>query len=62
MCNKAIKKVSPKTLTRFKAEIKIITENNTLNGILPIYDFYLSENRHEVSWYVMPIASVSTNT
>lgn len=39
--------MSPKTLTRFKAEIKIITENNTLNGILPIYDFYLSENRHE---------------
>ncbi|PFB81961.1 protein kinase domain-containing protein [Bacillus cereus] len=54
---KLLKKVSPKTLTRFKAEIKIITENNTLNGILPIYDFYLSENRHEVSWYVMPIAS-----
>ncbi|MEF8683257.1 UNVERIFIED_CONTAM: protein kinase [Bacillus cereus] len=54
---KLLKKVNPKTLARFKSEIKIITENTTLNGILPIYDFYLSENRHEVSWYVMPIAS-----
>ncbi|WP_131801046.1 protein kinase domain-containing protein [Bacillus tropicus] len=54
---KLLKKVNHKTLTRFKAEIKTIKENHTLNGILPIYDFYLNENQGEVSWYVMPIAS-----
>lgn len=54
---KLLKTVNRKTLARFKNEINVIKKNKEINGILPIYDSYISENNKDTFWYVMPIAS-----
>ncbi|TKJ83844.1 serine/threonine protein kinase [Paenibacillus sp. CFBP13512] len=54
---KLLKTLNKKTLARFNDEIKTIVENKDIQGILPIYDYFISPNLEDTSWYVMPIAS-----
>jgi serine/threonine-protein kinase len=48
---------SEKLYLRFKTEVKVLRDNNDIEGILPIIDFHLPEKSiKDLPWYVMPVA------
>ncbi len=50
-------KSSRKTYARFVSEVRVVQENNDIEGLLPIIDYFLpDEITDEYPWYVMPVA------
>lgn len=43
-------------LERFREEVKFLTNNPDIDGILPLVDSNLSTNEKQPPWYVMPMA------
>lgn len=55
---KILKKLKPIAYARFIDECKVIRENQTIPGVMPMFDYYLPEEISELmAWYVMPIAT-----
>ena len=48
---KELRECSPEKKGRFREEIKIMSENKDIIGIIPIIEYNLEE-----CWYVMPVA------
>lgn len=55
---KLLKRINKEGYTRFKDEVKVLTENKNINGLLQIIDCYLPENlKGQMPWYSMPLAT-----
>ena len=55
---KLLKRIDTEGYARFKDEVKVISENRDVQGLLPILDDYLPENQQgETPWYAMPLAT-----
>lgn len=54
---KILKKNKNTPLARFKDEIKVMKQFNSLKGLLTIYDYNISESKDDLSWFVMDLAS-----
>ncbi|MEK4439906.1 MULTISPECIES: protein kinase domain-containing protein [Niallia] len=45
-------------IERFKIETELVMSiQNEINGVIPIYDFNFKENESEKFWYIMPLAT-----
>ncbi|EEX40802.1 serine/threonine protein kinase [Vibrio furnissii] len=54
---KLLKRIRPNIYTRFRDEIRIISDNQDIEGIVPIHGFSIPEDISKVSpWFLMPIA------
>src|SRR4030042_3144262 len=59
---KLLKRINNEGYSRFKDEVKVLTENNDIKGLLPIIDYYLPENlKGHRPWYSMPLATPLMN-
>jgi len=55
---KLLKRINNEGYTRFKDEVKILTEKKDITGLLQIIDYDLPENlKDKTPWYSMPIAT-----
>jgi serine/threonine-protein kinase len=54
-------KSKEKVYERFKGEVKILSEHQDVEGLLPILDYFLPDDLgEEFPWYVMPVAQPLT--
>jgi len=51
-----LKKLKPIAYARFIDECKVIRENQTIHGVMPMFDITAEEVSDLRAWYVMPIA------
>lgn len=55
---KLLKRINNEGYTRFKDEVKVLTEKKDITGLLQIIDYHLPENlKGQTPWYSMPIAT-----
>jgi serine/threonine protein kinase len=54
---KLLKRINKEGYVRFRDEVKVVTENSDIQGLLQILDQNLPENpKDDTPWYVMPLA------
>lgn len=54
---KLLKRIKKEGYLRFRDEVKVVTENSDIPGLLQIIDQYLPENpKNDTPWYAMPLA------
>ncbi len=58
---KILKRINNEGYTRFKDEVKVLTEHKNIKGLLQIIDYHLPKNlKGQTPWYSMPLATPLT--